>query len=254
MTLLALRGRRRRLHEVAGTWQRFLPLLLSLPAACGTHSDGPCNVPTCEYGVNTVHLERGTIDWAIGGALAQSANVASQSQPTGECQLTVIPGKISNPTNPPTWLYPGATRLKIECALGGTAADVIDGGAPLDGGTQGPYWSMTLHYAADPRSWTAGQTVLLETGELEYCKSVGTDTVPERLSIFVEEAVGGAADFPAIVTADYRRVFRIEYTTPGRWPSAATDCVPDALVKVTLRLVQTAVDFSFEHGVCAKCA
>jgi hypothetical protein len=71
------------------------------------------------------------------------------------------------------------------------------------------------------------------------------------LKLAVEEAVGGPADYPAIVTPDYRRVLRVEL---DRSVTLQTDggetCSVPAAKNISLRLVQTAADFAITQGEC----
>jgi len=243
---------------------RLLPglwfLLLLMPGACGrSSSDGCGDIPMCEYAVNAVHLESGKVEWAIDGTLVQSASVVSMGQPTGDCELTASPGRIGASANPPG-AQDTAARFTIVCGLAG------NGPAHLDAGVATPYWSMGLSYLADPRSWVAGQVASVEASGGEYCAQLqgnsspgtlvgrGLFLRPNTLSVLVEEAVGGAAEPPAGVTADYRRVFRLEYTTQGRWLRDSMTCEESGVtVKLSLEFSQNASDFFVEREKCYIC-
>ena len=244
------------LQPLRGLWF----LLLLLPGACGgSSSDGCEDIPMCQYAVNTVHLESGEVEWAIDGTLVQSASVVSSGQATGDCELVVSSGRIGAPANPPG-VQDTALSFTIVCGLAG------NGPAHLDAGVATPYWSIMLSYVADPRSWVAGQVAFVEASGGEFCAQLransSPDTLvgnwlmlgPDNLSVLVEEAVGGAADPPAAVTADYRRVFRVEYTTRGRWLRDSTTCEESGVsVKLSLEFSQNASDFFVERQKCYIC-
>jgi hypothetical protein len=232
-------------------------LLFSLVGSgCGGGSSGECNIPTCSFAISTFHLESGTISWTVNGGLARSANIASAANPTGDCELTMSPGKIGAATNPADRQFEPAS-LELACGLAGS------GLAHVDASTAAPSWSMQLRYSADPRSWTAEQSTSVEASGSEFClflsggdasstlTGAGVLIGPAPMSVSVEAATGGAADFPTVVTADFYRKVHLEYTASGLWLADAATC-GSGLATLSLELSQVAADYSVEQGRCYK--
>jgi hypothetical protein len=72
--------------------------------------------------------------------------------------------------------------------------------------------------------------------------------------VVVEEATGGIADFPSVVTSDYRRVFRIDLDVAETLADAISGtCGVVATMTASLRFTQTPADFAVSNEVCAYC-
>jgi hypothetical protein len=61
--------------------------------------------------------------------------------------------------------------------------------------------------------------------------------------------VGGSADYPQMVTPDYRRVFRIDFAET----ELLGDCGGTATMTMSLRFAQTPADFSLVEMPCYLC-
>ena len=254
-----------RLEEPAlrfSSWQprqRAPLLVLILLAACRKQTGGECHLPTCQFATSRTHFVSGTITWTVGGAIAQVAGVAPAGS-GANCEATTSPGKVGSAANPPDRQVED-TAVNLVCGVAGTAPVYVDGGA----GMAAPSWALPLQYTVDPRAWVAGQVTSVRGNSADMCwhyrssdswEIVGTRLILPSydISIVVEEATGGPTEFPAVVTADYRRLFRIGGTLAGRWLRDRTTCEEPATVTFSLELSQTASDFVVEAPMpCYGC-
>jgi hypothetical protein len=79
----------------------------------------------------------------------------------------------------------------------------------LDPGTYAPLLPLVLHYDSKDTSCTI-------------------DLDPDGILITIEEATGGAAPYPSVVTSDYSRVVRVDVSYPG--PLTGPSCAGSVAV------------------------
>jgi hypothetical protein len=230
---------------------------LALPVlGCGGHSDS-CNIPTCDNGIYSASLESGSVAWSHGGVPLDSASVVTGSAAAEGCTLTTTPGKIGSPSNPQPWQTVTSMSLTLTFELAGSSQPSVDGGVGIDW----VKWQIRFANLGDPRSWAVGAVGAPDAQiEEDYTMpfSGPIDGAPTccmtsegignsaNLRIEVEQAVGGAAEFPLLVTPDYGRVFRLAYD------GASGGRVAGDTARLSLRFTQTAADFSTRREACTS--
>ena len=242
------RVRSRYLFRV-GLFALALPLL-----NCSSWGPPACNIPTCNYGAFTAELQSGTVEWVRDAVPLYAAVVVTGSPGVGECML-MPSGKLGNPTNPVE--LRGVAKLNLHLAYNPTYASQpsVDGGIS----SELAEWDTELAIPTDPRSWSVGDAssapaVINERyskllpdaidGGSTCCTSCNGSAPLANLHIVVEQAVGGPADIPLLVTPDYLRVFRIDYD------GIAGLCGDGVTSHVSLQLTQTATDFANQQTPC----
>ncbi len=124
------------------------------------------------------------------------------------------------------------------------------------------YLYVGLQRLADLRNWPLGTHSFRasQAMAIELCDQPGragrgcTMCRPNLddvlMTVVVEEAEGGPAPYPTMVTPDYRRRYRIELDTGA----LSTDHCDGLAVSLALRLEQTAAQFVNDpHGECGPC-
>jgi hypothetical protein len=180
-------------------------------------------------------LISGSITWQAGGFGMPAAPLAySESAAVGTCalgglQAEMLPDNTVNAVGP-----------NIQCDLGG-----------------GSLYASVLGLD-DPRPFVLGNTSLSAAQAglvIEFCE-------PQRgagcrlcrpnvqgvsVKLVVDEATGGAAPYPTMVTAHYRRNYQIQVDT-----GAMTDTACGTIaVSVTVQLQQTNADIAYDpNGPC----
>lgn len=236
---------------------RFRPILcaLFLPVlACGGHTD-TCSIPTCDNGTYSASLQSGSVEWLHDGVPLYSAGVVADNAGAEDCKLTTTLGKIGSPANPQPWQVATSMSLALTFEPGNSGQQSVDGGI----GSDWVKWTIRFANLGDPRTWAVGEASLPEAKiDESYTKSFpaaldGGPTCcmaclgigdPANLHVVAEEVLGGAAEFPLLVTPDYLRVFRLEYG------GASRGCEVGDTTRLSLRFTQTAADFSTRREPC----
>jgi hypothetical protein len=233
----------------AGLFALALPLL-----NCSSWGPPACNIPTCNYGTFTAKLQSGSVEWLRDAVPLYAAGVVTDSPGVGDCKL-MPSGKLGNPTNPAELRGVATLNLHLAFQPANAGQSSVDGGIP----SELAEWGAQLAIPTDPRSWSVGEAssapaVINEQyskllpdaldGGPTCCTNCNGTAAVANLHIVVEQAVGGPADTPLLVTPDYVRVFRIEYD------GIAGLCGDGVTSHVSLQLTQTAVDFANQQTPC----
>jgi hypothetical protein len=131
----------------------------------------------------------------------------------------------------------------------------VDGGI----GSEWALWEIRFANLGDPRTWAVGEAALPDakidghyimpiSSARTYCSTCSRIGDPANLHVVVEQAVGGPAGFPSLVTPDYLRVYRLEYVE-----AAPGDYAPRDIAHLSLRFTQSAGDFSARQEPCFIC-
>lgn len=154
------------------------------------------------------------------------------------------------------------------CIIDGLAGEimsdetVISLGPSIHCNVPGGYLYVGLHPLTDIRRWPLGRHPVPATDALaiELCDRPGrtgrgcTFCRPTLggvlVTVVVEEAAGGPAPYPEMVTPDYRRRYRIEVETGAL---SADEC-DGMTISLSLDLQQTAAGYVNDpHGQCWPC-
>ena len=195
-------------------------------------------------------LESASVAWALDSIPLHSAAVFSTSPPVGDCQLRVATGRLSNPASSAICQRDTTAIVSLNCAVTNDPAS---------------QWSLEIGGLGDPRTWAVGNVVLpnaflgqryprylWDSAGCQTGTTIGGNATGIR--VVVEEAAGGIADFPLLVTPDYRRVFRIELDVANTLASNVSGtCGVVATMTVSLRLTQTPDDFTVRNQPCGYC-
>lgn len=227
---------------------------LMTPSCGGVHTAGPCNAPRGDFVAYGVQLESASVTWALDAVPLHAAAVVSERPAIGDCQLVTLPGHLSNPANPTTCQRQNFVTILLDCVA------TAENPTPPITGDYRARWSFDFDLYSDPRTWNtddaAPPTAHLRQQYPAYlwdsanCQAVATSSERPNLPLVVEEATGGIADYPLMVTPDYRRVFRIDFART----EALGTCAGTASMTMSLRFVQTATDFSVVEMPCYLCA
>lgn len=212
-----------------------------------------------DFGMYGFKLESASVAWALDSIPLHSAAVVSTSPPVGDCQLRVATGSLSNPASSAICQRDTKARVLLDCA--------VTDGNPSPPMTTDPasQWSLEISGLGDPRTWAVGNVVLpnaflgqryprylWDSAGCQTGTTIGGNATGIR--VVVAEAAGGIADFPLLVTPDYRRVFRIELDVANTLASNVSGtCGVVATMTVSLRLTQTPDDFTVRNQPCAFC-
>jgi hypothetical protein len=212
-----------------------------------------------DYGVYGFSLESASVEWALDNIPLHPAAVGSTSPAVGDCQLRVITGRLASPSNSEYCLRDTNATVYLDCAV--TSSN------PTPPMTIDPNsrWSTAISGLGDPRTWAVGNVALpnayLSEGYPHYLSdSAGCQTGKSifgnatGIRVVVEEAAGGIADFPLVVTPDYRRVFRIELHVANTLAgNVSGTCGVVATMTMSLRLSQVPDDFAVRNQPCTFC-
>jgi hypothetical protein len=225
-------------------------LTVTLPGCGG--SDG-CDAPLADAVAYGVHLESASVTWALDAIPLHAAAVASETPAIGDCQSETYPGHVPSPANPITCQWPHIIDIFLDCLV------TAENPTPPVTRDYRVRWRFSFEIYDDPRTWIAGDVVAptAHLGE-QYpaylwdtpgCYPPASTGALRELPLVVEEAVGGPADYPQMVTPDYRRVFRLDFAETE--PLGA--CGGTATMTMSLRLAQTPADFSLVALPCYLC-
>jgi hypothetical protein len=227
--------------------------LFTLMSCGGVHSDGPCNAPVGDFVAYGVQLESASVTWALDKVPPHTAGVVSEGPGIGDCQLVRVPGHLPSPANPTTCQRQNFVSFTLDCVA---AAETIKPPITRDYRAR---WSFSFDLPSDPRTWNTDDAVPPTASMRQQypaylwdsasCQAVATGSEHPNLPIVVEEATGGIADYPLVVTSDYRRVFRIDFART----EALGACAGTVSMTMSLRFVQTATDFSVVQMPCYLC-
>lgn len=225
------------------TYPSFALLALLTATACGSSPSPRDECRGCPQARGTPRLVGGSVTQSVAGGATQT--------------LEVFDRRSADATH---------------CAVSSGPTDVKDTGAP----TTGDVWiacrsgaggySFRITGLGDPRAFAVGThplkleqivgTVCVPTAGASTCAECAIRLTSEvKATLVVEAAVGGVAPYPTLVTADYRRSYRIELETGllGSSATATTGAGVCASVrtKVTVRFEETAADWRFDpNGPC----
>jgi hypothetical protein len=253
---LAIRSRARR------GW-----LCLAVVTCAGCGGSDPCYPPVGDFVSHGFQVESASVAWALDTVPLHSAAVVAEQPSVGDCQLHFGSGLLPAPSNSADCQRADGPTVYLDCVA---KEEILTGQLTSD-----PYarWLINITGLGDPRSWSVGllaEAVPYPTGQVtpylgeQYplyirdsagCRT--SDMVPggvAGLQLTAEEAVGGAADYPAMVTPDYRRVLRIDLDRSVTLQTdGGTTCGVTATMILSLRLVQTAADFTPTQRTCGRC-
>jgi hypothetical protein len=236
-------------------WCFFLFALLG----CSMGGAEPCNPPLGDFGVYGFKLESATVAWALDSIPLHSAAVVSTNPAVGDCQLRVAAGRLASPSNSEFCQRDTNASVFLDCA--------VTSGNPTPPMTIDPaaLWSTEISGLGDPRTWATGNIVLPNAYLGEWYPSYLWDSAgcqtgksifgnATGIRVVVEESAGGIADFPLLVTPDYRRVFRVELDVANTLAgNVSGTCGVVATMTLLLRLTQTPDDFTVRNQPCALC-
>ena len=228
-------------------------LLAVMMSGCGSSSDGPCNAPLGEFIAYGLQLESAVVDWGLDAVPLHAAAIVSGSPAIGDCQLTTYPGHMPSPANATNCQRRNQVRISLDCVV------TTENFTPSITRDYRAGWLFTFEIPSDPRTWTDGDVVAPAANFREHypaylwdaagCQPPTIDGAPRGLPLVVEEAVGGIADYPQMVTPDYRRVFRIDFAETELLGA----CGGTATMTMSLRFAQTPADFSLTEMPCYLC-
>jgi hypothetical protein len=220
-------------------------VLIAIGAGCGSSSDNyypPEKRLTGEYAVYGAELESASAEWGLDIMPMHTATVVAGIPSLGDCQLRMDPGNIPSPANSTGCQCPGGLGMSLDCVV---TSEVM----------ASPRWRVDISGLGDARTWPVGDVVppTAYVGE-DYPSYVADSRGCQRarntmgaatgLRIVVEEAVGGIADYPQVVTPDYRRVFRVELDLNETLASQeGGTCGITATMKLSARFVQNSWNF-----------
>lgn len=119
------------------------------------------------------------------------------------------------------------------------------------------HFDVAITGLGDARDWPAGtSTQLASAGKVDVLTLVGSTCLDDlALTLTVENATGGAAAYPQLVTADFVRTFRLDFDTSTVTPkdSDGGECNPVMGAKVSLHLTQTAADYVADPNWMCGC-
>jgi hypothetical protein len=219
-------------HSGAGmSWSARAALAVAasfLPTACSVTPS--CDPPPCPYATIDMHrLNDSTFDWTYRdtATTAQSTGFASPPPSGYDCSFQFNPGSIRpRGTVQPETFDPGS--ITLTCS----------------GGNYGIF-DVKLSSLGDVRDWPVG-TFTLVPGTVRFEGFFGTAPSLSGLAvtITVEDAVGGSAPFPQLVTSDYVRTFRVDFDTASVAPKDENGRADVTVtVKASLHLSQSARDY-----------
>jgi hypothetical protein len=210
-----------------------------LQASC---SVVPCNPPPCPYANIDMHaLNDSTFDWTYRDLLATAQSTGFVAAPPSgyDCSFRFNPGSVQPPGYTlPESFDPGSITLTCSGGLYGL-------------------FDIALSALGDIRDWPVGTfTLAPPVGTVKIVGFFGATPTLDGLAVTVtvEDAVGGSAPFPHLVTSDYVRTFRVDFDTASVAPKDANGR-PDATVtaKVSLHLSQTAADYVGDPNAFCGC-
>jgi hypothetical protein len=212
-----------------------------------------------DFGVYGFELESASVAWALDSIPLHSAAVVSTSPDVGDCQFRVATGRLASPANSEFCQRDTNASVFLDCA--------VTSGNPTPPMSIDPasLWSTEISGLGDPRTWTIGNIVLpnayvgesyprylWDSAGCQTGSSIGGNATGIR--VVVEEAAGGIADFPLLVTPDYLRVFRIELDVANTLAgNVSGTCGVVATMTMSLRLTQVPDDFAVRNQPCTLC-
>lgn len=219
---------------------RILPFLMSV-LACTT-STGECPQTGCPSAGGNTRMLSGTITRATGASAPITQTVTTSSDSNAVCTISGLQVQVFRDE------FVNGTGPMLSCS---------------GGGVEGGFHQLGLTKLGDPREWTKGVRTLrgdeaglyleiCEPGAGRGCTLCKAKTDDVTVTVTVEEASGGKAAYPTLVTPDYKRVWRVDLDVATRptVPVSGGGC-PTVSSKVSLRFEQTAADWKYDpHGPC----
>ncbi|MEO5767241.1 MAG: hypothetical protein ABIS92_02730 [Polyangia bacterium] len=204
--------------------------------------------------------------WALGAHALHDAELGSTDPAIGNCQLLGPVGPYLADPDTSLSTYPvivgkvPTLSFSVECNNGQI------GNAPAGRPSARSSLTVGISDIGDSRNWAVGEFALEAAGHLGLaydlplggdssmcCEHCATSALAVPVRVVVEEVIGGPTPYPAIVTANFKRVFRVEVDTPAL-ASAPSPCAGPAEMHLSVRFIQTAGDFRYHaEQVCTPC-
>ncbi len=222
----------------------FAALLVAALPSC-IYSSGPCPTTGCPRATGHSRILSGTLTRSIAGEPPRTLSLLASPAPTNAdvCSVSGLDVQVFQNE------FVNGTGPIVNCPIGADTTGFLD---------------VLLTRLGDLRELAAGSRTLA-AGDLgvlsEICVPAGDrgctlSAIPlgdTKATVTVEEAVGGKAAYPKLVTADYKRVLRVEIDTGVRSSSSSAGAGPSVATKLTLRLEQTAADWKYEPNAPCMC-
>jgi hypothetical protein len=220
-----------------------LGALSAVLAGC-TRSSGECSPPAggCPRSTFTTQMTSGTLAYKVGSATSATSVPVSQAAPSDStCTALNLDGEVFKDE------FVNTIGPTVRCE------------------TPTGYVYLALEKLGDPRAWPVGTRTLrgaeaglvLEVADCPKdapCFPCKAGVADASVTVVVEEAAGAAAPYPRMVTADYRRTYRIEVDTGPRSTANGVSTCSGVAVALSLHLEQTAARYvDNPHGECTPC-
>ena len=227
----------------AARMSRLAVVVFGLAAAASGFAAGceaRCPTQSCPTSHVDVHaLDDSTVTWTFRDAPPEMATGFVPDPPSGsDCSFSFMKGSVD----------PGAAVSSAEAG-----ADRVYPGSVIvscAGGGRGEF-EFIITPPGDLREWSTGTFTLVAGGggtreidppasgcQVGYLNGL-------TMTVTVEEAVGGSAPFPKLVTSDFLRTFRLDLDTSTLMPKGPTGeaCDFPLTGQLSLHLTQTAADY-----------
>ena len=208
-----------------------------------------CRTPSCPTAHVDLHaLADSTVTWMFQDGSPETSTGFVPDPPSGnDCSFTFLKGAVAPAASVPNAdadvIFPGSAT--VSCAGGGSGG-----------------FEFVVTPPGDMREWSTG-TFTLVVPDADTKEVVGTASgcqvgylIGLTMTATVEEAVGGTAPYPKLVTDDFLRTFRLDFDTSTVMPKdyLGHACDFPLTGKGSLHLTQTAADYVGDPGYHCPCS